>query len=143
MSKDERTGWRDRGISARHRLWGVDCPAADLDFLLVEYNLGRPVALVEYKHEDARMPDLKHATYRAIRSLADAAALPFWIAFYSNTDWWFRVYPVNVLAQEHYASDRVMSEREYVTSLYRLRNYLVKHELLANLSDTKPERAAA
>lgn len=34
MTAQERTGWRDEEISARHRIWGVNCPAVDLDFLM-------------------------------------------------------------------------------------------------------------
>ena len=30
----ERTHWRDEALSERHRLWGYDCPAVDVDFLL-------------------------------------------------------------------------------------------------------------
>ena len=62
----ERTGWRDQALSDRHREWGFNCPSVDLDFLMVEYNIGLPVALVEYKNERAWMPDFRHATYRAL-----------------------------------------------------------------------------
>ena len=59
----ERTGWRDERISQRHRLWGVECQAIDLDFLLVEYRSEyddiRPVAIIEYKHECAPSQNLK------------------------------------------------------------------------------------
>ena len=48
--RQERTNWRDQELSARHRTWGFNCPAVDLDFLMVEYNIGKPVGLIEYKH---------------------------------------------------------------------------------------------
>ena len=69
--REERTGWRDARISARHRLWGFNCPSVDLDFLLVEYHLGKPVGLVEYKHYQAQEPNVIHPTYRALIDLAD------------------------------------------------------------------------
>lgn len=50
MSAYERSGWRDMELSGRHRIWGFNCPAVDLDFLMVEYNLGIAIAVVEYKH---------------------------------------------------------------------------------------------
>ena len=46
--RQERTGWRDEALSKRHRDWGWDCPAIDIDFLMIEYDKGKSVALVEY-----------------------------------------------------------------------------------------------
>ncbi len=34
--RQERTGWRDEKISQRHREWGYNCPAVDLDFEVVD-----------------------------------------------------------------------------------------------------------
>jgi hypothetical protein len=45
----ERTEWRDLELSKRHREWGLNCPAVDIDFLMVEYYYGKPVALIDYK----------------------------------------------------------------------------------------------
>ena len=53
MSSKERTGWRDQALSERHRAWGWDCPALDMDFVMIEYDNGKATALVEYKHEQA------------------------------------------------------------------------------------------
>src|SRR5262245_54940974 len=92
--RKERTGWRDAEISQRHRMWGFNCPAVDLDFLMVEYNIGKPVGLVEYKHYCAAFPNVQHATYRALAELADVAMLPFVIAFYWPAIWAFVVHPV-------------------------------------------------
>lgn len=91
----------------------------DLDFLMVEYNLGKPVGLIEYKHHHARLPDLRHATYRALIELANAAQLPFMVAFYWPTNWAFRVSPVNDVAHEHFKTNEMMTERGFVACLYR------------------------
>ena len=64
--RQERTGWRDQAISLRHRTWGFNCPGVDFDFLMLEYSTGKPVAVVEYKHYRARMPDREHPNYRAL-----------------------------------------------------------------------------
>lgn len=137
----ERTGWRDQEISARHRLWGFNCPAADLDFLLVEYNVGKPVGLVEYKHYQAQMPDMKHATYRALADLADGyrnVGLPFWIAFYWPECWAFRVMPVNASAKEHFRHMEDLSEFDYVVRMYQLRRMAFAHALAGQLSKMMP-----
>ena len=73
----ERSGWRDEGISLRHRKWGWDCPAVDIDFLLIEYDHGKAIALVEYKNEHApRQRGATSASHRAIADLASKAGLP-------------------------------------------------------------------
>src|SRR5678815_2099094 len=111
--RQERTGWRDQELSQRHRLWGFNCPAVDLDFLMVEYNMGLPVGLIEYKHHCAQAPNLRHATYRALCDLADGyrdEGLPFLIAFYWPDLWAFRITPVNPLAQKHFRSNEELSE---------------------------------
>ena len=129
--KPETHGFRDESISRRHRMWGFDCPAADLDFVVVEYNIGKPVALVEYKYYLAKLPNMDHPTYRAIRCLADAyknGPLPFFLSFYSRDDWSFRIYSVNEAAKSHFADGEHLSEFEYVQRLYRMRRMcLAKH----------------
>jgi len=34
MTAHERTGFRDEALSRRHREWGINCPAVDVDWLL-------------------------------------------------------------------------------------------------------------
>ena len=146
--RPERTGWRDERISERHRQWGFNCPAVDLDFLVVEYNLGLPVALVEYKHAAARMPDPNHATYRALRDLADnysGGALPFLLVFYTVDPWTFRVYPQNDVATSFYAqasefdgTSIYLTERRFVRSLYVMRRLVVEGAVMETLDDTLP-----
>lgn len=141
--RKERTGWRDAAISDRHRQWGFNCPSVDIDFLLVEYNLAKPVALIEYKHYLAQQPDTRHATYRALTELADHSSpqLPFLIAFYWPDIWAFRVTPVNVLARQMFDDDEMMTEREYVKRLYRIREMTIHKALLARLNDKLPRHA--
>jgi hypothetical protein len=67
--RDEQLGWRDERISARHRTWGCDCPAADIDFLVLEYDGGVASDLVEYKHDNAAV-DLESASNRALKRLS-------------------------------------------------------------------------
>jgi len=134
----ERTGWRDQEISARHRVWGFNCPAVDLDFLMVEYNLGKPVGLIEYKHHQAWEPNLKHPTYRALTELAELAALPFLIAFYWPDVWAFRITPVNGLAQSHFQDGEILTERAFVTRLYRMRALVIRDAVLLQLNDELP-----
>jgi hypothetical protein len=119
--RQERTGWRDKDLSRRHRDWGFNCPAVDLDFLIVEYNIGKPVGLIEYKHHRAIRPNLQQATYRALTELARLANLPFLLAFYWPEIWAFRTTPVNDIARHEFSDDAIYTEYEFVSKLYRLR----------------------
>lgn len=138
--REERTQWRDQWISQRHRMWGTDCPAADIDFLAVEYNLAVPVAIVDYKAFQPRDIDLKGASFRALSWLADMAGIPFMVVFYDTNTAVFTVLPVNGAAKRLYREYQVMSEQEYVASLYTLRKRSIPMSLLARLSPFKPKR---
>jgi len=122
----ERTGWRDEEISKRHRCWGFNCPAVDLDFVMMEYNHGKPVALVEYKHKNAQKPNVNHATYKALIHLANGykhGALPCFVAMYDPETWAFKLTPLNEFASKKIgiSADVWISEQRFVKGLHLLR----------------------
>lgn len=118
----ERTGWRDEWISKRHRHWGVEARAVDIDFLVVEFTQGVPYALIEYKsfHASTVLPWVEHPKYRAIAVMANRASLPFLIVrYWPNAV--FEVIPVNALARKHFSKTTMLSEYAYVKWLYTVR----------------------
>lgn len=139
--RQERSGWRDEWISERHRHWGYNCPAVDVDFVMVEYNQGTPVALVEYKADGntyvAR--NMNHPTLKAIRILADNSKIPFLLVSYAKDPSWFRLTPANSFARKRFAAPVVMSEREYVGALYALRHMKLPDDLAQQLNGYKPQ----
>lgn len=132
--KRERNGWRDMALSNRHRLWGWDCPAVDLDFLFLEYDRGEPVAIVEYKHENASPQSSAHPTYQAMIRLGDRAGVPVFAVRYEDSFTRWNVVPLTALARNWLASRRQMTEREFVAFLYRLRGYVAPEEMLDGLN---------
>lgn len=143
--RKEITGWRDAELSARHRDYGINCPAADIDLLLVEFNYGLPVALIEYKRYTVEIPSLEHPTYRAIRSLADnysPGPLPFVIAHYWPKYWTYKLTAVNAAAQELWPETVILTEYEYVRSLYLLRRRALADEIGPKLVREKHPEAA-
>jgi hypothetical protein len=141
MSANERTGWRDKELSERHRLWGFNCPMVDLDFLAVEYHIGKPVLIADYKRFTAQKPDLRHPSYKAITLLADGyqdGPLPFIIPFYWPNIWAFRVIPVNEEARKHFYEDERLTEKEYVSRLYRIRSLALTGNIIPALNNTLP-----
>lgn len=127
--REERTGWRDLSLSERHRRWGWNTPAVDLDFLFLEYDRGKAVALVEYKHERAAPQYRTHPTYQAMIDLGDRAGIPVFCARYADDFSWWRITPLNVNAREYVPEQVTMSEREWVTLLYHIRGYELPDEV--------------
>jgi hypothetical protein len=134
--REERSGWRDMRLSDRHRRWGWDCPAVDLDFLFLEYDRGLPVAIVEYKHERALPVSLGHPTYHAIRALADMANIPFLVCRYKDDFSKWKVTPANEQAKKHLPVEKVFYEDGWVSFLYRLRGYQCPQTIIDGLKIT-------
>ena len=146
MTAHERSGWRDEALSLRHRTWGSNCPGADIDFLLVEYDRSVPVALIEYKHHLVGSINPEHPNYRAVGQLADFAQLPFFVVFYWPDCWAFRVQSMNLAAEdiEAYKDADLLTEREYVSGLYELRDREPDLSVIQRLNNTHPwEEVAA
>ena len=137
--KQERSHWRDAAISARHRLYGYDVPMTDIDFLAVEYSRKRAVMLVDYKAARPFPVNPQAANYTVLSQLASASGVPFVIVFYSPRLWWFYIHPMNSEAAAQFGRGEWMSEREYVSALYRLRDLPLPAEIAAQLSDYKPK----
>lgn len=128
--RQERSFWRDEGISQRHRKWGFDCPAVDLDFLLLEYDNGEPVAIIEYKQEHAATQWASHPSYRAIISLGTSAAVAVFAVRYSSDYLLYRVTPLNPKASQFMSGSHKLSEPEFVALLYQLRGREMPPNLL-------------
>lgn len=141
----ERTGWRDEGISRRHRLWGVDCKATDIDFVLAEYyekeNQIHLAALIEYKNEHAQKLKINSLQCRTYIELATRADLPFYIVFYNDDFKNFYVVCGNSLARRKLGCKRRhMSEYEYIKFLYKLRDLnTIPKKVLENINCVQDE----
>ena len=129
LVKKERSGWRDLELSQRHRKWGWDCPAVDLDFLFLEYDRGKAVAIVEYKNEHAKPQYASHPTYQAMIDLGNRAGIPVFACRYKDDFSEWSVVPLNPVAFQKLPSRTIMSERAWVTFLYKLRGYIPPESL--------------
>ena len=126
----ERTGWRDMELSLRHRRWGWDCPGIDLDFLFLEYDKGKAVAIVEYKHEKAKPQYRTHPSYQAMIDLGDRAGIPVYGCRYAGDFSWFKVTALNDLAVKTMAQNPAeLDERGWVTFLHHIRGYEVPDKM--------------
>lgn len=121
--RKERTGWRDEALSQRHRKWGWDCPAVDLDFLFLEYDRGKASAIVEYKNEHAAPQFASHPSYQAMIDLGDKAEIPVIACRYADDFKWWRVTPLNNVARRFVPQRLELDEKGWVRLLYKIRGY--------------------
>lgn len=125
----ERSGWRDQELSARHRMWGWDNPMVDVDWLVIEYDNARAVALIDYKESGSpRVGDPKDHSTRAFAGVASDARRPAFTVRYHRPGehwpekgWEFFVIPLNDLAREAMPHTPRLDEVSFVTWLYALR----------------------
>ncbi|MDL2254338.1 hypothetical protein LJC49_09795 [Ruminococcaceae bacterium OttesenSCG-928-I18] len=134
----ERSNWRDEALSKRHRLWGWDCPAVDLDFVMLEYDKSLPVAVIEYKNENAKPVDKAHPSMRAMAELANRAQIPFFVCKYQSRFQWFEVTAMNIIAIPKISiskknSKLLLTEEQYVRFLYFLRGRAVPPEVMQDI----------
>ena len=139
----------DRELSERHYAWGQNCPAVDLDFLMCEFNRGIPIVLVDYKWQGAPLGNTNGFTFKALSGLYNEQGdhLPFFIARYWPGTWAFKVLPVNEPAQERLSTAGwvPMTERQWVSGLYRMRQIALSRgdlATVARLNDTMPPAEA-
>jgi ketosteroid isomerase-like protein len=134
----ERSGWRDLELSQRHRNWGFNAPAVDIDYFLA-YDNGKAAAIIEYKHARAKGQDLTSRNYQAFVDVANRAGIPAFSARYYPPIFWFRVTPLNLRAAEFVNKDfQDMSELRYVELYYRLRKSVITPDIAAALCDELP-----
>ena len=131
--RQERTFWRDEGLSQRHRRWGWDCPAVDIDFLMLEYDNGKATALVEYKNEHAKPQYASHPTYQAMINLGDRAGIPVIACRYSDDYSKWCVVPLNAKAREFIPERIELDEAGWVRLLYKVRGREISDEILKGM----------
>ena len=131
--RSERTGWRDLGLNDRHRLWGWDCPATDIDF--IEYDYGKAVAFIEYKHERAasiQLDNLNH-NLRALIDSGNRASLPVFLVRYATDYSWWKVVALNEQGKRHLPNRITFTEVDFVRLLYKLRGRECPSSILESL----------
>ena len=120
----ERTFWRDLAFSLRHRFYGNDCCAVDIDhlpFRFVEYCYPEPAGIIEYKHECAGEQHYLRPNFRALVRLGDRAELPVFCVRYAADFSKFIIDPLNDYASKFTSGRTTLSELDYVKFLHTLR----------------------
>lgn len=127
-------------ISDRHHDYGDDCPIVNLDFLLLDYDLCKPVALADFKKR-SYLDRITHgkdgASILATIALANLAKVPFFVIYYDRS-YQFKVVAKNPLAleavQTHLGDRSLLSEVEFVSFLYAIRRRTIPANIAAKLN---------
>lgn len=146
MSEHENTFWRDGELSARHREWGFDCPAVDLDLLIhsdglaafdvtvfLEYDYSIPKALIEFKKASLASDWSPDSNVDALSLLASLGAIPFFIVFYDLEQNKFEVRPQNQVATKRWRSVMKYNELSFVRLLYKIRGRDVPKNIVEHI----------
>mgnify|MGYP003495090970 CR=1 FL=1 len=146
--KPERTMWRDMQLSLRHRKWGYDCPAVDIDFLFCEYDNGSPIAIIEYKWINAAAVDCNNnSSFTAIRKLCDSAGIYFFVTRYRTSPYQFRVMSGNAKARYLLNSLGInnvwISEEDFVSLLYNIRGRVIPNTVVDFINDDESQLRSA
>lgn len=132
----ERTHKRNLHYNNRHRLWGYNLTAMDVDFMEYDSKTGKPLALIESKFGLVKEVDLNEPAFDALCMLAREEIPVFCLIYYpldkagqlvdadrpgSDVESiQFVVAPVNGKAKEYVSSRKRMTEAEWVAILNQL-----------------------
>jgi hypothetical protein len=125
--KEERSHWRDEEISERHKLWGFNCPAIDLDFVMTEFDTYMPIAFFEYKKEPCSSIIInKCPEFKVLINLGNMCHLPSYFCKYRKTEdsFEFSIMALNRIAIDMTPKDKTgvwLLEKQFVDFLYWLR----------------------
>lgn len=103
----------------RHRDFGCDVPMIDIDCL--EFDEMEPIAIIEVKRTNEQ---LSYMQYYLLQRAADKMHLPLFIIRHADNFASYKVKAANRLAKNFLPMNepvKEMTEREWVTLLYRLR----------------------
>ena len=128
----ERTNWRDQGLSARHRTWGDNLYASDLDFILCEYNWSICCAIIEYKSEFATKPNFSSSQYKSLINLGNRADCPLFSVIYSKDFSNYKITPLNDSAKLYFKNEIELNEEKFT----KFHKYIREKELKRIRSET-------
>jgi len=141
-TKPEYTNWRNNSYMNQHRNWGKKLYCADADCLEFD-GQGNLKAIIELKHGWEDEIDLDSYQFPALKKLAGVQSVPlFCVAYFPpgydaytgqerlfGDHWSFYVVPANGYANALLDCPTQMTEREWVTLLYQLREIPVPADL--------------
>lgn len=99
MARRLDTGWRDGSLTARHNHWGYDAPAPGMSFVMVEYDRGEPLALINYIRRGEALPGGTEviSAYRAFGRThrLTGEQLPLFTVRYDPRNWAYQMFGHN------------------------------------------------
>lgn len=126
MPRERLTEFTGYEVSEWHRTRGEHLPCVDMDFVVIEYDLGMPKAIIEHKHENWRCQNWNSPSFIALREVAAPRRyeLPFYVVKNKHDCSEFKVKPMNLSALRMLSGNfqKTMTEQEYDRFLHKLRS---------------------
>lgn len=101
--------------------------------MLLEFSGRKAVALVEYKNEHAKKQYKSHPTFQALIDLGERAGLPVFACRYTTDLRHYNVIPLNRNATIVLPDRELLTETQYVTMLYDMREKEVPPDVLEKI----------
>lgn len=100
---------------------------------MLEYDAGKASAVVEFKHERAAPQYPNQPSFRALTDFGNRAGLPVLACRYALDFSLWKVVPLNEAAKKYVPARVTMTEKEWVSLLYRLRGRDAPEAVLNNI----------
>lgn len=139
--RQERTNWRDSTLNDVHYLENLHLPLKDLGFLVLEYDHGKPIALINYEKYEKPISSDYTKSIKVIQNLGNSLTpkIPVFDVRYSYVKDLdiidkFKITPINDIAKTkiaHIEDYVILTEEDFIYFLYSLRNSFEKGMFIA------------
>lgn len=125
--RSERTNWRDSNLEGVHNQYGYELACDNVEFLMAEYDMSTPVAVIDYRLKGR----LTSGPSDAVLMLCSnrEMIIPYFICEYEVINYRLSnivCFPCNVPAESIVDKNEMLTEKEFVKRLYRIREKIVK-----------------
>ena len=124
--RKERTDWRDSRLDKIHNLFGYDCPCDNVEFLMIEYDQGTPVALVDYRLKGRNNSGPSKSVLELCKRRKEE--IPFLVTYYEISNRQMKNIDVvccNDSALKTIGNKKGISEKDYIKLMYSIREKIV------------------
>lgn len=129
----------DGAISLRHRQWGRKLYMSDIDCFHIDWSTSKPTDMIEWKHYNIKRLDLSSPLIQSKVYIADQLSIPFFLIIYNDIDWSFYIMQLNHNkdVKIHIKEPRIITERDLILGLHKIRKQVPDDYVLNNASISK------
>lgn len=125
--RSERTNWRDSNLERVHNQYGYELPCDNVEFLMAEYDMSTPVAAIDFRLKGRLTSGHSDAVLKLCSNRK--TEIPYFINEYEiNNNIMSNIVciPCNDSADSIVDKNQILTEKEFVKMLYRIREKIVE-----------------